>query len=470
MEWINIIQKSLNYIEDHVSERLDATILAQNACVSEAYFQKIFRIVTGITVADYIRNRRLSLAGEDMQKGRKVIDTAMTYGYESPESFTKAFTRFHGVTPSAARKTPCKLNYFSPLNINISIEGGFIMSRRLIPNVEKLYENRTENYMFPSCMRSAMSALNEDEEFDFSFFAGVCGDLFTQIWLEPKWRYNDSYSNVCKETQIPVRNAFNACGYEYTYVTENEIRKDKTDCIKKITASIDKGFPVLAFGIVGPPVCSIICGYAEEGDVLIGWSQFTGETSDDIIFDHEFSQNYFQVRNGLDTTDTLIFFGKKKDRQSIAASIRTSLYNIAALASLPSTDDIRFGKDAFDAWAASLLDDAYFQNADMLEGALDTYLSCIVQTGTNLNYMEPYLRKAMDVCPDLKEQIEKLLNCFLKEKEAFEEMIEVQGGYFFEKDRQALLHREFRICLSKHVNEIGRRYEQAVQVASSICF
>lgn len=464
MDWINVVQKSLNYIEDHLLENINSESVAKSVFTSSAYFQKIFSIVTGYTVADYIRNRRLSLAGEEIASGRtRVLDAALKFGYETPESFTKAFSRFHGVTPSSAQKSSCSLNYFSPMNIQINVEGGFIMTRRLIPNVEKLYENKSENYMFPSCMRSAMSALNEDQAFDFSFFAGVTGDLFTQIWLEPKWRYNDSYSNVCKDTQLPIQYAFDACGYEYAYAGREEIRKNKSGWLKKIVESIDKGLPVLTFGIVGPPVCSIICGYAEKGDMLIGWSQFTGEKTEEEIFDDAFSENYFQVKDGLDRSEALIFFEKKKDRPTIAQSMKKSILNIPALASLESTSQIYFGRNAFQAWADSLMQDEYFQNEEILDGPLDTYRSCVVQTGTNLYHIEAYLERALALCPGMALQIENLKALFLKEKEAFDRMIEFQGGFFLEANRAALLDRAFRISLSEYVEEIGRLYEDAAR-------
>lgn len=467
MNWINIVQKSLNYIEDHLLENLNAEMVAKSMFTSSAYFQKIFRIVTGFTVSDYIRNRRLSLAGEEFATSRiKVIDAALKFGYESPESFTKAFTRFHGVTPSAVQKFSGKVNYFSPMNIQINVEGGFIMSRRLIPNVEKLYENRAENYMFPSCMCSAMSALNEEKAYDFSFFAGVTGDFFTQIWLEPKWRYNDSYSNVCKDTQLPIQYAFDACGYDYSYITRREIQNNKAEYTKRIVESIDKGLPVLTFGIVGPPVCSIICGYSDNGEVLIGWSQFTGETTEDKIFDHVFSENYFQVRDGLEHSEALIFFGQKKNRQTIGENIKRSILNFPALASMQSTAEVSFGKKAFDAWADSLLCDAYFQKEEQLVQPLDTYRSCVVQTGTNMHYMDSYLARALELCPELSAQIKGLRLLFKKEKEAFEKLIELQGGYFFEQDSTALLNKAFRTALSQQVAEVGRLYEEAAQFLS----
>lgn len=463
MDWIKQIQNVLNHIEDHILEDMNADTLAQRIFTSQAYLQKMFPVVTGYTISDYIRNRRLSLAGEELvANDSKIIDIAYKYGYESAESFTKAFVRFHGVTPSVARKNNVKLKYFYPLLIQINVKGGFVTSRRLIPNAEKLYENRAENYMFPSCMRSAMCALNEDARYDFSFFAGVCGDFFTQIWLEPKWRYNDSYSNVCKHTQLPLQYAFDACGYDYTYVSRDDIQKNIPLYLSKITESIDKGLPVLTFGIVGPPVCSIIYGYAEDGRLLIGWSQFSGKINENELPDHEFSENYFEVENGLLESEALIFFGGRKNRPSIEESLRNSLRNIKKLASLTSDDTMKVGKDAFDAWADSLLCDEEFQTPEQMEGALDTYQSCVVQTGTNLYHLDDYLTRVKEAWPERKEVITQFACLIEEERNAFEALIAFQGGYFFERDRAALYDKAFRIDLAQHVRNVGMRYHEAI--------
>lgn len=99
-------------------------------CMSGANFQRIFHLVTDITIGSYIRNRRLSLAGWKLfLTDNRIIDTAMQYQYDTSESFSKAFTRFHGIPPSVVKKYGDKLKCFSPLTINIFIRGGFNMSR-----------------------------------------------------------------------------------------------------------------------------------------------------------------------------------------------------------------------------------------------------------------------------------------------------------------------------------------------------
>lgn len=196
---------------------------------------------------------------------------------------------------------------------------------------------------------------------------------------------------------------------------------------------------------------------------LIGWSQFTGETNEDELIDQVCAENYFQVGNDLTHIEALIFFGKQKPRVSIAENIKQSILNIPALAALPSTDELRMGKDAFDAWADSLLCDEYFQDETLLEGPLDTYQSCVVQTGTNLFYLDAYLKNALTLCPEIEAQLKTLIDLFAQEKAAFDQLIEYQGGYFFEKDRKALLDKNFRDGLVKHVKAVGSCYEKAIQ-------
>lgn len=127
------IQRAVDYIEEHITDDLNYSEIARQAVCSPYYFQKIFGILCGMTVGEYIRNRRLSLAGNELAKtGAKVIDIALKYGYESPESFTRAFVRFHGVTPSEAKRRSCKLRSFSRLKVQIILKGGNSMNYKII--------------------------------------------------------------------------------------------------------------------------------------------------------------------------------------------------------------------------------------------------------------------------------------------------------------------------------------------------
>lgn len=133
MDWVTGIQRALNYIEDHLEEELDYGDIASRAACSAYYFQRIFGILCGITLGEYIRNRRLTLAGSELSGSDiKVVDAALKYGYESPESFTRAFVKFHGITPSEAKKDGSKLRSYSPLSVQIIMKGGHTMDYKII--------------------------------------------------------------------------------------------------------------------------------------------------------------------------------------------------------------------------------------------------------------------------------------------------------------------------------------------------
>ena len=123
MDWITGMQKAIDYIEEHLTEPIDYEIVAARSFSSSYHFQRVFSILCGFTIGEYIRNRRLSLAGQELASSDvKVIDVALKYGYESPDGFTKAFQKFHGILPSEARAKGSNLKSFSRLVLKISLE------------------------------------------------------------------------------------------------------------------------------------------------------------------------------------------------------------------------------------------------------------------------------------------------------------------------------------------------------------
>ena len=132
MDWICGIQNAINYIENHLADEIDYEEVAKQSFSSGYHFQRIFGILCGYTLGEYIRLRRLSLAGAELANEKaKVIDVAMKYGYDSPDSFAKAFQKFHGITPSEARRNGQMLKSFSRLSIQIILKGGSTMNYRI---------------------------------------------------------------------------------------------------------------------------------------------------------------------------------------------------------------------------------------------------------------------------------------------------------------------------------------------------
>lgn len=132
MDWTDSLNHALRYVEECLPDEVDVMEAARRSGFTPFYLQRMFAAMTGLSLSEYARERRLSMAGQTLQGTRaKVIDVALQYGYETPESFQKAFRRFHGVTPSAARNPQTPLRYRNPLHIQINLTGGKLMDYQL---------------------------------------------------------------------------------------------------------------------------------------------------------------------------------------------------------------------------------------------------------------------------------------------------------------------------------------------------
>ncbi|MDN3018366.1 AraC family transcriptional regulator [Paenibacillus sp. BSR1-1] len=133
MGWVESLQRAINYIEENLLEPISMESIAKQANVSEFHFQRTFAILTDITVGDYIRSRRLTLAAQELShSSSKIIDIALKYGYDTPEAFAKAFRRQHGITPSQARNYSGKLKSYNRLAIQVNLKGVEPMNYKII--------------------------------------------------------------------------------------------------------------------------------------------------------------------------------------------------------------------------------------------------------------------------------------------------------------------------------------------------
>lgn len=133
MEWIHSLQRAIDYIEGNLTENITIADIAKQANVSMYHFQRIFTVLTDVSVGEYMRRRRLTLAAQELTRGScRVIDLAYKYGYETPEAFTKAFRKQHGVTPSEARKYSETLISYNRLIIQVSLKGAEPMKYKVV--------------------------------------------------------------------------------------------------------------------------------------------------------------------------------------------------------------------------------------------------------------------------------------------------------------------------------------------------
>ncbi len=132
MDSLKNMNNAMKYIEENLTNEIDFKMVASIAHCSEYHFKRMFSFLAGITLSEYIRRRRLSLAALELNNSSiKVIDVAIKYGYNSPDSFTRAFQNLHGVTPSEARNNGQPLKAYPLMTFQLSIRGGNVMNYRV---------------------------------------------------------------------------------------------------------------------------------------------------------------------------------------------------------------------------------------------------------------------------------------------------------------------------------------------------
>lgn len=137
MNVLESMNRAIEYIEEHLHEELNVSIIAAATGSIESDLQKTFYALTGITIVEYIRRRRLSLAAFELQTGGvSVLHVALKYGYTSPDSFTRAFRQMHGITPSAVKRGGAILKSYGKITFVLTIKGVNAMNYRILKKDE----------------------------------------------------------------------------------------------------------------------------------------------------------------------------------------------------------------------------------------------------------------------------------------------------------------------------------------------
>jgi len=496
MNWQSLT-KAIQFIESNLTNGITLDDVANHVYASGAHYQRVFSLTTGITIGDYIRNRRLSLAGQDLLLSKnKIIDVAMKYQYDSQESFTKAFTRFHGITPNSARKQSHRLKYFRPLTINIIIQGGFEMSgyreilslaqyssyesdsiTRLLAGAEspreanKIKEYKRiepwQNYFLCSAICSIGLKLGSDIH-DFKFYANLTGDNFTYMYSEKAGNPDNiqTDSGVTNYFFAPqfVKKAFAAFGYDCIYISNSEIKKDFRAVMNAIKTSVDKDIPVLAWGMGNVTTKSgNRCNPMPEG-CLIG-----GYDINDVLYVNLYPGperlpegsldefGYSAITNGLDTTYGLFFAGEKLPPVNMRQIYQGVIDSIPTFLTLPPTEGDKgmfaFGKTAFETWAMTLETDSWFENQtdEKLEGIcwnLHCSPYCCVCTSSAYDFF----RNAVEQYPDLS-MAAALLPLYKKMQDYKDEIWTIQGGFNPPNDK--FRTHEFRAKIADILRKMG---------------
>jgi len=242
-----------------------------------------------------------------------------------------------------------------------------------------------EDFPFPSSLRACLEYMDESYGCDhlttpqptwqfcctYAYIMSACGYAFWLGW-KPGWDMdNNSILSMSADQVEPFRHAFKAVGHEYEFIQKEEGRDNEAYFRCRIVESIrDKGRPVLAFGVIGPPECCIITGYDEYGDVLLGWNffqsfpEFNTEAQESLPQAPPEPSGYFRKRDWFKDTHSLIIIGEKQQLPQQGELYREILKWALKVARTPMVNGRHSGIAAYKAWAEQLLRDEDFPAGD----------------------------------------------------------------------------------------------------------
>lgn len=363
------------YIEANIMNgKFDYEKLEKNIGFSKSYIREIFRNNMGIPLAEYIRMRRVKCSAMDLVNSDKtIIETAYKYGFANPETYTRAFYKITGMTPSQFRRegliagkekifpgvysTGLLVKKEHRSDINMAKDFSKNNESVILYNVPKVYFGAYGGGTpYPICIKACLEYIGDTIEYYYTM--ALCGAAFRLVWNTKTWDLsNVDIYHTFEESNKVYGIAAKALGREFFFLGRE---KDTTEeeFVSFIKEHISEGYPCIALGIIGPPEACIITGYRKNGKELLGWNFFQAdkEFASGIKIDES---GYFICNNWWENTDTQAVMcigaieGEKFTREDIIVN---------AIKALSGRTDCGYAKgiEAYDAWENALCNENSF--------------------------------------------------------------------------------------------------------------
>lgn len=336
-DYFCLIQSLIAYIETRVKNPPEAEDFQRDMALSWDHLRAVFRDHLRLPLGRYMTERRIAnTAFELVHSQKSALDIALEYGFGNPDTFTRAFRRVSGLTPSAFRRAHIPVGrvrltggVFGPgiLGGNVVPQRSFsseeIMKKKNtiertddscvlygVRKVEYCYEEATP---FPACLRSVLNYLGQ--EIDYCYLMAASGASFRLRWNPAFWDGgNVDIMNIHEDPKESFIRAFKAAGRSWRFLEPSDSTK-KEDFISFIKSEIDEGRPLIALGIIGPPEACIVSGYRNGGTTLLGWNffqdnpEFAGGSGKD-------ASGYFTTDRWWENRETVMLMAVGEERQA----------------------------------------------------------------------------------------------------------------------------------------------------------
>ena len=361
-----------SYVECHLNN-FDLREMSNSFGFSEIYLRELFLKNVKVPVMQYYRRRKIMVSAfELLYSDKKIIDIAMENGFSNHESYTRAFRKIFGISPSQFRlKRPAiggkqlEAGVFG-LDCLVGKEkrsDGLMLQKNeestILYGIRKIeHGSYGSNTMFPICIKAVSEYLGDDVS--YTYIMAVTGAAFRFVWNREMWDLsNIDIYHTLRETNEIYQYGAKALGREFSFLGRNE-DTPKEEFIGFIKSNIAKGYPVIALGIIGPPEPCIVAGYEAEGDIIMGWNFFQD--------DPEFSDTVQVMDNGYFRCDR---WWENTDTQAVMCigAVTSASYSDKEIVKM--AEDIMRAREeecyakgisAYAAWRDMLLDEKWFDS------------------------------------------------------------------------------------------------------------
>jgi len=285
---------------------------------------------------------------------------------------------------------------------------------KILDGIEDL-DIKSGECMFAGSLAACMKYMGEDVTYDYVM--GVSGGAFRLLW-HPYWCASNS--DVLLLGAEPARRAFAALGYGYEFLLDygrTDPANSREALRRRIVDSIGRDRPVIAVGVVGPPLCGVVTGYEDDGDVLLGRSYF-----------HDGAADYYRKTDWYKGCHGLILIGEKHDPPARRDVLRDALRWALSLAHRPKREGRVSGLAAYSAWTDALNRDEEFPYEELESLTLQCHVSTSVTLAALCDARRSaasFLRTMADVDNVCTERLREAADAYEKESHVLEDAIKL---------------------------------------------
>lgn len=462
MDYSLTIWSVASFVEARVKEEINYDELEKTVGFSYRHIREVFKDTIGISLSKYILIRRISCVAFDMTHTHQTLtEIASKYMFDSYDSFTRAFKRIVGMTPTSFLQNAYPVgrrrllmgiygpvifqeedtSFFSKPILEVeenmkSIERdnrGCVLYG--VPKVAYTYEECTP---FPTALKACLNYMGQS--MDYAYLMAATGAAFRLRWNLNYWDGgNVDIMNIYEDPYEAFKKGFQASGRSYKILKREEASKEAF--IAFIKEEIDEGRPVIALGIIGPPEACIITGYRDHGETLLGWNCFQENTefTKGVTLD---PSGYFICNNWWENKETkaVMSIGEQQvEPISIKEILENGIYimtkneiNYQGTMTCKEGNTYAGGQEAYDAWANAIANDGEFSQDIILPMLIERVMcqnDAQVMIGEGRSYAACFVTYIGKQYKELEEKCNRIAKLFRDEAQCAFDMNEPKGGF-----------------------------------------